>query len=147
MSFLGLFTWPEWRATTKKKLNSLRNIYQLGVPVFCHSYITPCHTNITSYYPTSYSILLSSQTRLLTPAHLVPWIRIKQKQFKPKPLKWNEPKPRREWNPKLVQRFPLYAALYPQIHWATEKSWQSSTKWRLKTHDVTYGKINTAFSL
>ena len=30
-----------------------------------------------------------------------------------KPPKRNEPKPRRESNPKLVQRFPLYAALYP----------------------------------
>ena len=35
--------------------------------LFCHSYITPCHMNITSY-----SILLSSRTQLLAPGHTNP---------------------------------------------------------------------------
>ena len=67
-----------------------------GIIVFrsiLRSYITPCHTNITSY-----SILLSSRTRLLTPGHTN--------------LNRTEASPQRESNPKLVQHFPLYTALY-----------------------------------
>ena len=72
-------------------------------------------------------------------------------KFESKPPKQNEPKPRREWNPKLVQCF-SYTALYPLsyrevvaiLHKTVLKNprchlWQN----RSKSDFAVYGKIET----
>ena len=60
------------------------------------------------YYILFYSIVFTNPT--VNPrSH-----EFESKQSEPKPQKRNKPKPQRESNPKLEQRFPLFAALYPQ---------------------------------
>ena len=49
---------------TLKKGRVYFAVNRILLGLFCRSYITPCHTNISSY-----SILLSSRTRLLIPGY------------------------------------------------------------------------------
>ena len=110
-----------------------------------HNPMLLCHTNIKSY-----SILLSSRTRLLTPDHSNPY------RSNPNRRHRNEPKLRRESNPKLLQCFPLHAAPYPLsyqkavaiLHKMALKNPRCHLRQNsLKSYFAVNGKINTTIFL